>query len=156
MTILVAANRGSLRSLAQTSRRSAVRRDQDRHADRCRPGVGRGAWSRRRSQSLSDQAVFTGAPALAGRERGAAGPGMAPRVGAAPGDDLTVAYRRLNAAYQQTLRSAQGGRRLYQQGQRAIYQAVLGLANAPQAKDGGNRGHPGRGGAGGRGGGGGR
>jgi hypothetical protein len=59
---------------------------------------------------------------------------MATRVGAAPGDDLTVAYRRLNAAYQQTLRYAEDVRRLYQQVQRAIYQSLLGLANAQSEK----------------------
>jgi len=58
---------------------------------------------------------------------------MATRLGAAPGDDLTVAYRRLNAAYQQTLRYAEDVRRLYQQVQRAIYQSLLGLANALEA-----------------------
>ena len=66
---------------------------------------------------------------------------MAARVGAAPGDDLTVAYRRLNAAYQQTLRYAEDVRRLYQQVQRAIYQSLLGLANALEAKDAYTRGH---------------
>jgi len=66
---------------------------------------------------------------------------MATRVNAAPGDDLTVAYRRLNAAYQQTLRYAEDVRRLYQQVQRAIYQSLLGLANALEAKDAYTRGH---------------
>ena len=66
---------------------------------------------------------------------------MATRLGAAPGDDLTVAYRRLNAAYQQTLRYAEDVRRLYQQVQRAIYQSLLGLANALEAKDAYTRGH---------------
>jgi len=68
---------------------------------------------------------------------------MATRVGAAPGDDLTVAYRRLNAAYQQTLRYAEDVKRLYQQVQRAIYQSLLGLANALEAKDAYTRGHSG-------------
>ena len=62
-------------------------------------------------------------------------------MNAAPGDDLTVAYRRLNAAYQQTLRYAEDVRRLYQQVQRAIYQSLLGLANALEAKDAYTRGH---------------
>jgi len=66
---------------------------------------------------------------------------MAARVGAGSGDDLTVAYRRLNAAYQQTLRYAEDVRRLYQQVQRAIYQSLLGLANALEAKDAYTRGH---------------
>jgi HD-GYP domain-containing protein (c-di-GMP phosphodiesterase class II) len=56
-------------------------------------------------------------------------------------DDLAVAYRRLNAAYQQTLRYAEDVRRLYQQLQRAIYQSLLGLANALEAKDPYTRGH---------------
>jgi HD-GYP domain-containing protein (c-di-GMP phosphodiesterase class II) len=66
---------------------------------------------------------------------------MAARVASSAGDDLTVAYRRLNAAYQQTLRYAEDVRRLYQQVQRAIYQSLLGLANALEAKDAYTRGH---------------
>ncbi|MBI2162226.1 MAG: HD-GYP domain-containing protein [Candidatus Rokubacteria bacterium] len=68
---------------------------------------------------------------------------MAARVAAAPGarDDLAAAYRRLNAAYQQTLRYAEDVRRLYQQVQRSIYQSLLGLANALEAKDPYTRGH---------------
>ncbi len=64
-------------------------------------------------------------------------------VSAAPGgnDDLAAAYRRLNAAYQQTLRYAEDVRRLYSQVQRAIYQSLLGLANAIEAKDPYTRGH---------------
>jgi hypothetical protein len=50
-------------------------------------------------------------------------------------DDLAVAYRRLNAAYQQSLRYAEDVRRLYQQVQQAIYQSLIGLANALEAKD---------------------
>ena len=61
----------------------------------------------------------------------------------APGD-LAAAYRRLNAAYQQTLRYAEDVRRLYQQVQRSIYQYLLGLANALEAKDPYTRGHSGR------------
>lgn len=56
-------------------------------------------------------------------------------------DDLAAAYRRLNAAYQQTLRYAEDVRRLYQQVQRSIYQSLLGLANALEAKDPYTRGH---------------
>jgi HD-GYP domain-containing protein (c-di-GMP phosphodiesterase class II) len=66
---------------------------------------------------------------------------MAARVDAGSGDELTVAYRRLNAAYQQTLRYAEDVRRLYQQVQRAIYQSLLGLANALEAKDAYTKGH---------------
>jgi len=68
---------------------------------------------------------------------------MAARVAIAPGsrDDLAAAYRRLNAAYQQTLRYAEDVRRLYQQVQRSIYQSLLGLANALEAKDPYTRGH---------------
>jgi HD-GYP domain-containing protein (c-di-GMP phosphodiesterase class II) len=66
---------------------------------------------------------------------------MATRIDAGSGDELTVAYRRLNAAYQQTLRYAEDVRRLYQQVQRAIYQSLLGLANALEAKDACTKGH---------------
>lgn len=58
-----------------------------------------------------------------------------------PAEDLAVAYGRLNAAYQQTLRYAADVRRLYQQVQRSIYQSLLGLANALEAKDPYTRGH---------------
>ncbi len=66
---------------------------------------------------------------------------MAARVNADSSDELTVAYRRLNAAYQQTLRYAEDVRHLYQQVQRAIYQSLLGLANALEAKDAYTKGH---------------
>ncbi len=66
---------------------------------------------------------------------------MAARLEPAAGDDLATAYRRLNAAYQQTLRYAEDVRRLYQQVQRSIYQSLLGLANALEAKDPHTRGH---------------
>ena len=56
-------------------------------------------------------------------------------------DDLAAAYRRLNAAYQQALRYAEDVRVLYQQLQRGIYQSLLGLANALEAKDVYTRGH---------------
>ena len=56
-------------------------------------------------------------------------------------DDLSAAYRRLNAAYQQALRYAEDVRGLYQQLQRGIYQSLLGLANALEAKDVYTRGH---------------
>jgi putative nucleotidyltransferase with HDIG domain len=56
-------------------------------------------------------------------------------------DDLSAAYRRLNAAYQQALRYAEDVRVLYQQLQRGIYQSLLGLANALEAKDVYTRGH---------------
>ncbi len=64
---------------------------------------------------------------------------MATRV-ASP-DDLAVAYRRLNAAYQQTLRYAEDVRELYLRLQRSIGQSLLGLANALEAKDPYTRGH---------------
>jgi HD-GYP domain-containing protein (c-di-GMP phosphodiesterase class II) len=51
------------------------------------------------------------------------------------------AQRRLAAAYQQTLRYAQDVRRLYVQLQRGVYQSLLGLANAIEAKDPYTRGH---------------
>ena len=56
-------------------------------------------------------------------------------------EDLASAYRRLNAAYQQSLRYAEDVRALYQQLQRGIYQSLLGLANALEAKDVYTRGH---------------
>jgi putative nucleotidyltransferase with HDIG domain len=56
-------------------------------------------------------------------------------------DDLSAAYRRLNAAYQQALRYAEDVRVLYQQLQRGILQSLLGLANALEAKDVYTRGH---------------
>src|SRR5204863_2624274 len=57
------------------------------------------------------------------------------------GDDLAAAYRRLSAAYEQTLRYAADVKGLYQQVQRSIYQSLLGLANALEAKDPYTRGH---------------
>ena len=63
------------------------------------------------------------------------------RGGDGAADEMALAYRRLNAAYQQTLRYAEDVRRLYQQLQRAIYQSLLGLANALEAKDSYTRGH---------------
>jgi HD-GYP domain-containing protein (c-di-GMP phosphodiesterase class II) len=64
---------------------------------------------------------------------------MAIRV--APDDELGVAYRRLNAAYEQTLRYAEDVRDLYLRLQRSIGQSLLGLANALEAKDAYTRGH---------------
>jgi putative nucleotidyltransferase with HDIG domain len=66
---------------------------------------------------------------------------MALPLGTACDDDLSAAYRRLNAAYQQALRYAEDVRVLYQQLQRGIYQSLLGLANALEAKDIYTRGH---------------
>jgi putative nucleotidyltransferase with HDIG domain len=66
---------------------------------------------------------------------------MATPLAALCGDDLGAAYRRLNAAYQQALRYAEDVRTLYQQLQRGIYQSLLGLANALEAKDVYTRGH---------------
>ena len=62
---------------------------------------------------------------------------MASRVERDPAAD----YRRLHAAYQQSLRYAEDVRRLYHQMQRAICQSLLGLANALEAKDPYTRGH---------------
>ena len=62
---------------------------------------------------------------------------MASRVERDPAAD----YRRLHAAYQQSLRYAEDVRRLYHQLQRAIGQSLLGLANALEAKDPYTRGH---------------
>ncbi len=66
---------------------------------------------------------------------------MSASVAPSSGDDLAVAYRRLNAAYAQTLRYAEDVRQLYQRMQRAISQSLLGLANALEAKDPYTRGH---------------
>jgi putative nucleotidyltransferase with HDIG domain len=66
---------------------------------------------------------------------------MATSLDTVCGDDLASAYRRLNAAYQQALRYAEDVRVLYQQLQRGIYQSLLGLANALEAKDVYTRGH---------------
>jgi putative nucleotidyltransferase with HDIG domain len=66
---------------------------------------------------------------------------MATPLSAVRDDDLAAAYRRLNAAYQQALRYAEDVRSLYQQLQRGIYQSLLGLANALEAKDVYTRGH---------------
>ncbi len=66
---------------------------------------------------------------------------MATPLDTACSDDLAAAYRRLNAAYQQSLRYAEDVRTLYQQLQRGIYQSLLGLANALEAKDVYTRGH---------------
>lgn len=65
---------------------------------------------------------------------------MAARVAPA-GEELAAAYRRLNAAYQQTLRYAEDVREIYQRLQRSIYQSLLGLSNALEAKDPYTRGH---------------
>ncbi len=62
---------------------------------------------------------------------------MASRVERDPAAD----YRRLHAAYQQSLRYAEDVRCLYHQLQRAICQSLLGLANALEAKDPYTRGH---------------
>jgi putative nucleotidyltransferase with HDIG domain len=50
-------------------------------------------------------------------------------------------FRRLQTAYQQSLRCAAAGRRLYQQLQRTVCQSLLGLANALEARDPYTRGH---------------
>ena len=56
-------------------------------------------------------------------------------------DDSPAALRRLNAAYQQSMRYAEDVRALYRQLQRACYQSLLALANALEAKDPYTRGH---------------
>ncbi len=66
---------------------------------------------------------------------------MGTEVAPASAGDLALAYRRLNAAYAQTLRYAEDVRQLYQRTQRAIGQSLLGLANALEAKDAYTRGH---------------
>jgi len=64
---------------------------------------------------------------------------MATRV--EPDGDLLVAYRRLSAAYQQSLLYAEDVRRLYHQQQRSAYQSLVGLCTALEAKDTYTRGH---------------
>src|SRR5262249_39960947 len=123
-----------VRGLRPAPTRPAVHPHQDRHADGRRAGIRRGAWPQCRRESLPDQALLTGAPDLARGERRAARSRMAARIDAGSGDELTVAY-------QQTLRYAEDVRRLYQQVQRAIYQSLLGLANALEAKDAYTKGH---------------
>ena len=59
----------------------------------------------------------------------------------APVDGATLEYQRLSAAYQQSLRYAQDVRRLYQQLQRSMYQSLVGLCAAIEAKDAYTRGH---------------
>lgn len=66
---------------------------------------------------------------------------MGTRIVPPAGGDLELAYRRLNAAYEQTLRYAEDVRQLYQRMQRAIWQSLIGLANALEAKDPYTRGH---------------
>jgi len=63
------------------------------------------------------------------------------QLAAGAAGDLPAAYRRLNAAYEQSLRYAEDVRHLYQRTQRAISQSLLGLANALEAKDPYTRGH---------------
>src|SRR5206468_3050284 len=111
-------------------RRGQHRRGRARDArGRADPGR-RGA--RRREAARADR------DALPARHR------MAARVAPAAfqaGADPAAAYRRLSAAYQQTLRYAEDVKRLYQQVHRSIYQSLLGLANALEAKDAYTRGH---------------
>jgi putative nucleotidyltransferase with HDIG domain len=57
------------------------------------------------------------------------------RVAARGDGDAALAYQRLQAAYQQTLRYADDVRRLHRGLQRAVAQSLRGLANALEAKD---------------------
>lgn len=66
---------------------------------------------------------------------------MGAPVTPAAGGELALAYRRLNAAYAQTLRYAEDVRQLYHRMQRAVCQSLHGLANALEAKDAYTRGH---------------
>ena len=59
----------------------------------------------------------------------------------APVGAVDIEYQRLSAAYQQSLRYAQDVRRLYQQLQRSVYQSLVGLCTALEAKDPYTRGH---------------
>src|SRR5436309_4142780 len=132
------------RGLPAAPQGSALLRNAHHHADGLCTEGGRGARPRGRSGPLSDEAVLAGAAALAARRSHAARGVVASRVsdvttrGAA---DTATAYRRLNAAYEQSLRYAEDVRRLYVQQQRGICQSLLGLANALEAKDPYTRGH---------------
>jgi putative nucleotidyltransferase with HDIG domain len=55
--------------------------------------------------------------------------------------DLAAAYRRLDQAYQQSLRYAQDLKRVHRELERSIFQSLHGLANALEAKDPYTRGH---------------
>ena len=66
---------------------------------------------------------------------------MATPLETACGDDLSAAYRRLNAAYQQSLQYAIDLRKTYRRLQQSTFQSLLGLANALEAKDVYTRGH---------------
>src|SRR5439155_6849089 len=132
---------GGLRSAPA---RRALRRGEDRDAHGGSAGRRRQARAGRRRGSLSDEALLTARIARPDRDTPAVRHRMAARlvsVAFPAGDDLTAAYRRLSAAYQQALRYAEDVKRLYQQVQRAIYQSLLGLANALEAKDAYTRGH---------------
>src|SRR2546426_325535 len=124
--------------------RPALGLDEDRDADGGGAGRRRHARAGRRRGSLSDEALLAGETARADRDAPPVHHRMAARlvpVAFPSGDDLTAAYRRLSAAYQQALCYAEDVKRLYQQLQRAIYQSLLGLANALEAKDAYTRGH---------------
>ncbi len=64
---------------------------------------------------------------------------MEPQITAT--NDLSVAYRRLQASYQQAMVYARDVRELYARLQRASLQGLEGLANALEAKDSYTRGH---------------
>src|SRR5262249_48006799 len=123
---------------------SALWRDAHHHVDRRRAEGRRGARTRRRRGSLPDEALLAGATALATRGADAARGAVAAPVSGLTrkaSADPAAAYRRLNLAYEQSLRYAEDVRRLYVQQQQGICQALLGLANALEAKDPYTRGH---------------
>src|SRR5437899_4422148 len=124
------------RGVPRAPRQPAFRQRADRHAHGGRAAGRRHARTGGRRRRLSHQAVLAGAAPVAGRSPAAARR-MASRVERDPASD----YRRLHAAYQQSLRYAEDVRRLYHQLQRAICQSLLGLANALEAKDPYTRGH---------------
>src|SRR5207244_692080 len=128
-------------SLSAPARRRTVRAHADRHAHRRGASRRRPPRPRRRRDGIPHEAVFAGSSAHARRHAVRGSGAMATPLETNCSDDLTAAYRRLNAAYQQALRYAEDVRALYQQLQRGIYQSLLGLANALEAKDVYTRGH---------------
>src|SRR2546428_7585953 len=124
------------RGVPRAPRQPGLLHRADRRAKGGRAEGRRHARAGGRRRRLPHQAVLAGAAPVAGRPTAAAGR-MASRVERDPASD----YRRLHAAYQQSLRYAEDVRRLYHQLQRAICQSLLGLANALEAKDPYTRGH---------------
>src|SRR6185503_15176666 len=132
------------RGVPPPAARRRIRHDHDRDADRRGATDRRRARPRSRGQPLPDQTVLARRAARFARTAATGGHPVDARglaEAGAPVVEADVAYTRLNAAYQQSLRYAQDVRRLYVQLQRGVYQSLLGLANALEAKDPYTRGH---------------